>query len=392
MKQEGFEKSMLSINQVKIQNRKRVFKELSTQHATTRLDISRKVKLSAATVSSIVEEFVRTGIIVEVKDNKSTVGRKPNMLIFQPDALKMICIDLTSKQFSFSVKNLALISEKVVVYEFDNELSYEDNLLQFCKLIKQVIETEYKGQQLIGIGISVPGPYNQPKDRVMNNLIPEICELSIHRFFSEQFPLPIQIDQDVKYAAKAEVQHIDHYESKSIFFLYLGLGVGGAVSINNDIYGGAQAFAGEIGQLIVSDGRNLEELISWKRMIAAALSHHAPAEAIPEFLRARWSEKDAWLLKEIDDVASHLSIAVTNAVWLLNPHVFIIGGAYNIFGPLFIDKIKEKMTGRFPEFLDDLQIIFSHYEENSALVGAGSMVREEWLDSFSFGNAQQFNV
>ncbi|MCD9025134.1 ROK family protein [Cohnella silvisoli] len=379
---------MLNINQVKIQNRIRVFKEISTHDSTTRMDISRKVKLSVATISSIVEEFMKIGMIMEVKDNKSTIGRKPNMLIFQPDALKMICIDLTSKQFSFAVKNLALISEKVVVYEYDNELSYERNLHQFCKRIQQVIETEYKGQQLIGIGISVPGPYNQRKDRVMNKLILEIGEFSIHRFFSEQFPLPIQIDQDVNYAARAEVQHIEQYESKSVFFMYLGEGVGGAISINHNIYSGAQAFAGEIGQMIVIDGRNLEQLVSWKRLIAAARSHYAPAEATPEFLLARWSEKDEWLLKEIDAVTSHLSIAITNAVWLLNPHVIIIGGAYNIFGALFIDKIKEKMTDRFPEFFDELQIILSHYDENSALVGAGSIVREQWLNNFSFGNAQ----
>lgn len=378
----------MNINQIKIQNRKRVFKEISTHDSTTRIDVSRKVKLSVATVSSIIEEFIKTGMIIEVKDNKSTIGRKPNRLIFQPDARKMICIDLTSKQFSFAVKNLALISEKVVFYAYDNALSYERNLIQFCKQIQQVVEPEFEGQRLIGIGISVPGPYNQRKDRVTNELISEIGELSIHRFFSEQFLLPIQIDQDVKYAAKAEVQHIEHCESKSVFFMYLGEGVGGAISINNDIYGGAQEFAGEIGQLIVSDGRNLEQLISWKRLIAVARSHYAPEEVTPEFLLTRWSEKDPWLLKEIDAVISHISIAVINTVWLLNPHIIIIGGAYNIFGIHFIDKLKGKLTGRFPEYIDDLQIILSHYEESSALVGAGSMVREEWLNNFSFGNAQ----
>jgi len=378
---------MLNVNQVKIQNRKRVFKAILSHPSTTRLEISRRVKLSIATVSSIVEEFMNAGIILEEKDNSSTIGRKPKMLVFQPNALKMICVDLTSKQFSYAIKNMALISEKSGSYSYMTEKSYEQNLLQFCKQIQHVIETEYQGQCLIGIGISVPGPYHQQKDRVTNKLIPEIGDIHIHRFFSEQFSLPIQIDHDVKYAAKAEVQHIDHYESKSVFFLYLGEGVGGAISINDDIYGGAQAFAGEVGQTIVGGGRNLEQLVSWKRLTGAARSRTAPAEPSPEWMLARWAEQDAWLLKEIDEVASHLSVAITNIVWLLNPHVIIIGGAYSIFGPLFIDKIKEKMTDRFPELFDELQIVLSHYEENSAMVGAASVVREEWLDRISFGNA-----
>ena len=228
-------KPPMTINQVKVQNRKLVFREIAGGDKTVRLQIAHRTGLSAATVSAIIDEFLKKGIVREVKDSSSRIGRKPNILEFVPYSRRIVCIDLSTKNFRYEIKNLRFETEHAGTYRYLPAESYADNLRRFCDGIGEFLESRAEGGELLGIGVSVPGPYHQQDDKVINKLIPEIGEVRLHALLSERFPYPICIDHDVKLACKAEIQHIQGSGAKVVFFFYIGEGVGGALAIGDDI-------------------------------------------------------------------------------------------------------------------------------------------------------------
>lgn len=377
---------LVSVNQVKIQNRKRVFERIIAGEAVTRLEIAADTGLSPATVSSIVDEISKKGIIREMKDDKSTVGRKPSLLQFIPGARKVLSIDLCSKNFAYTIKDLGLATKSAFWYEYKSHLAYADNIAIFCKQIRDAIHEENITDELIGVGVVVPGPYNQAEDRVVNKLIPELSGIQLHALLSEYLsPYPVIIDHDVKLAAKAEVDRVAEYKMKSVFFMYIGEGVGGAISIDGQIYGGADEFAGDVGQMMIDDEKNIEQLTSWTRFVHHLANGYGlqAHEVTTSFIAQKYQENDALLWNELRRVADVIGVAMTNIVWMYNPHLVIIGGPYTMFGSPFVEQITKPLRERLmPELFERLTLLLSGYEEKSSLVGAAGVVRENWIDSW----------
>ncbi|WP_308637603.1 ROK family protein [Paenibacillus silvisoli] len=378
-------KQLVNINSVKIQNRKLVFEELIHTDITTRLELTRKTNLSAATVSSIVEDFVKAGITEETKDEKVTVGRKPNLLKFSPRQKQMLIIDFSSKYFHYVVKDLSLATISSYDYTYQKQLTYLQNIELFCKDICGAIQGMGEEDELIGIGVSVPGPYNQEQDSIINCLIPEIEGISLQKVLSGCLPsaYPIIIDHDVKLAAMAELERVPDPSYKSIFFMYLGEGVGGASAAGNEIYEGANHLAGDVGQMIIAHGtgQNLEQMVSWTEFVRKM--EELDGNAVHELSYAeRFKEGDPAVMLELERIVDYLSSAVINIAWMFDPHMIIIGGHYNAFGSRFITMISERLKGRLlKDIYDKLELRFSHYDEKSTLVGAAIAVRERWIDN-----------
>lgn len=380
----------VSIHQIKIRNRKLVFKDMQAIGVTNRLEIAKRTHLSAATVSTIVEEFNKKNMIQESKDGKVAIGRKPSLLQFMPETKKTISIDLTSRNMSYAVKRLDLVTTESFMYKYNSNLSYGENLAALCNEIRDLLNRLELDSEVLGIGVSVPGPYHVSQDRVINKLIPEIGEVRLHHEFTKYLtPYTILIDHDVKLAATAEIQFIPKFEEKSVFFLYVGDGVGGALSIGEHIYSGAHGFAGEIGQMIIQDGTRLEQLLSWTTFVQRVSTTlgltEAEAEGAADELEAlvfsKSNEEDAAFLQELGRIAEWFSVAITNIAWLYNPNVVLIGGSYNRFGDKLLRMISEGLRHRLmPELFESLTLGYSHFQEKSSLVGAAIMTRDYWLE------------
>ena len=118
-------KHKLNVNMIKKLNRRNIFHEIITNAPVSRLSVSQTLHLSLGTVTTIVEELINRGVIKEEKDTQASVGRKPNIINFLPERKKIICIDMATRNFSFSVKDLALNSRFSHKYYFDKTKNYE---------------------------------------------------------------------------------------------------------------------------------------------------------------------------------------------------------------------------------------------------------------------------
>jgi len=367
---------------VKAQNRSLVFRHIAGAGAVSRLELSRLTRLSLGTVSTIVDELIDAGALREVKDTGAAVGRKPALVALEPGAKKVVCFDCAATTPRCVIKNLALETERELRSEVTADGSLKKKLGRLMESAAVSLERMPPGGECIGVGISLPGPYDHTGGRVMSNMTAAETPFDMIGMVSGRLGLPVYVDHDVKLAALAEIRGAPELEQAPVFYLYLDSGVGGALCVNGRVYGGHRDFAGEIGQMRIDGGPTLEELISFDRVLALlSPSERGLDEAAQgELLARRLSEGDRALVGEIRRVAAALGRALSFAVCLCDPAAVVIDGRYKYFGGAFVGPLRVELDSLLmAEHRAGLDIRLSSYRERSPLVGAAAMVIEEWL-------------
>ena len=378
---------------VKAHNRRLVFDDIVANAPTTRAQIAANTSLSAGTVATIVEELCRRGVAREVKeqrqDGAAPVGRRPNRVEFLPKSRRIICIDLATRHPAYYVKDLDLKSEQVRhrIEDGSTDRPYEEMLhALFGDIAARVEESGGHGSPIIGVGVSVPGPYRLTEDRIFCKLVPELNSIRLRALLKEYFDYPIHIDHDVKLALGAEIRSIPYHEHKTILSVFLGEGVGSAISINGSVFGGAHEFAGEIGQMRVRDGGTLEDEVAWSSFLSALELptgfFGASDDEILTYLSTQYEQNESHLLSVLERTTQTIAHAIANIICVLNPHAIVVSGHYSVFGDRFLHDLQAATEELVIDDLKrDLQFIRSTSKENDAIMGAASAVRELWLQN-----------
>ncbi|HOJ09959.1 MAG TPA: ROK family protein [Clostridiales bacterium] len=406
----------IGLNTIKAQNIKLLFDIIVNNDKITRNDAARLSNLSLMTVCNIVDHLDRFGIIHHVdKEQANTVGRKAELLSINKDIKRFIIIDLTSLEFSFTILNLDLtIHNTFKEWRYNFERNYTDNLEDFLLITDKYINTHFPVDETISIGVVVPGPYDVENDIVINKRIPELMQLNIKSIISEtlirgkyieddtledniletnileDYILDIFIDEDVKFAAQANITTIPDYTGKIIYYAYIGEGVGGAISVNGSILRGLFSFAGDIGQVLADENTCFEELISLKafaREVAGNDNITGSDEDIMKMLEDYQADTDNFhdFRRRLMDFCKRISSALYNVIWFIDPHAIIIECRYaGLDHDFFIEGIKTMLTQMLLPIRQDIPEIFlSNHIVKNAHVGAGILLRNRWLKSIS---------
>ncbi len=105
--------------------------------------------------------------------------------------------------------------------------------------------------QIIGIGIGVPGPVND--HGVVNRCINLGWEiLDLHKELSSLTGLPVKAGNDANVAALGECWKGGGQGAKDMVLATLGTGIGGGIVSNGRLIAGAHGAGGEIGHIIVN--------------------------------------------------------------------------------------------------------------------------------------------
>ncbi len=78
--------------------------------------------------------------------------------------------------------------------------------------------------------------------------------------------------------------------------------------------------------------------------------------------------------------------ALHNAFWVLDPDCFVIGGEYHRFGNAFLSCLVQDLSAYLPsEVMRTLEVRLARHGSRGALLGAGEVVRENWLSTLTTG-------
>lgn len=189
------------------------------------------------------------------------------------------------------------------------------------------------------VGIAIPGLVDHSGQKLIYSAhIPEHADTDLVSAIEAAASVRPVIENDANAAAYGEYQLGAGRGSRSMFYVTLGEGVGGALIIDGEIWRGAGGFAGEFGCVpINSEGTRLEEVASTINIIRRTRSrfHQDSTSALNDL------DEDAITLDAIIDAAekdddfakmmlkrtgAYVGSAVATVINLLNVEKIVIGG------------------------------------------------------------------
>ena len=227
--------------------------------------------------------------------------------------------------------------------------------------IKDFLEENKLTPDAIGVGVA--GIIQEGKITKSSNL-PILEGQDIKSLLAETFKVDVRLENDVNCFLRTETSLGAAQSYKNVIVLTLGTGIGGGILINNEMYFGSTASAGEIGHMIIDGEQTLEDLVStrgFKRLGGKDSKVLAPM--------AREGDKKA---QEIfNKVGKYLGRGLANLVNILDPEVIILGGGISLSFDLMENSAREEMKKTiFSPESKKVKLFVSEFKDHAVALGA----------------------
>ena len=240
-------------------NRQLILNYLREHGPTPRVTIAKALRLSRATVSSIIEELTNEDLVHEGKKLRATQkgGRRATRVHFNADASYAIGVDLGRTHLRIYLTNLETKPIAQWSQRFDMKIGGEEGLSFIAEKINELVNENGKTWERVrGIGVSIPGS----PDRSFHRLIspPRLknwSEIDIPAYLREELQLPedfpIYLDNDGNMGALGESRYGAGVGIANLIYIKLSTGIGAGLILNGQLYRGSNGVAGEFGHVII---------------------------------------------------------------------------------------------------------------------------------------------
>ena len=324
-----------------------VFSLIHEVDGISRADIKKLTKLSATTISALVEELMEKRLIVE-SGTKSAErsGRKAISLSVNPSGGYFAVVAVSGHHFRLRLFDLFFeeIFSKKVRYDSSKQLSKE--LVDF---LSQNVDISGYGD-LLGIAVGVPAIIDDNNNIVSSTVLTIIPNDNVYGALQAAFKgCEIAICNNSAFVAYAELEFGDT-ESDSLISVDIIDGVGAAAIIDGTPFQGSAGMACEFGHVSVDmNGKKcrcgskgcLETIISIPAILEKAseiCKTNVDIETLAEAVA-----KNEELTGYIDYVCSVLAFGINNLINMFDPGAVVICGDILTLGERFIAKLRSRL-------------------------------------------------
>ncbi|MCH4032679.1 MAG: ROK family glucokinase [Lachnospiraceae bacterium] len=226
---------------------------------------------------------------------------------------------------------------------------------------KKCTEKELKKEDVLGVGIGVPGPVLE--DGIVNNCVNlgwgvvDVKE-NLSKLLDD---IPVEVGNDANVAALGEQWKGGGRGYKNVVLVTLGTGVGGGIIINGKIIPGSHGAGGEIGHIQVEKNETipcncgkkgcLEQYASATGVVRMAKRYLAKTKKATvlrddETLSAKSifdaaKANDAAAMEVVEQFGDRLGTALAAINCVVDPEVVVIGGGVSKAGQIILDVVQK---------------------------------------------------
>ncbi len=349
-------------------NLSRVLNLLRENRCLSRIELSRKTRLDAKTITNAVNTFLKNGLIKSKGFSSSKGGRPREKLELNPGYGYSIGIDLGASHLTGIITDFQASILSRHELEFSYGKSKDDIVEETKKLITQLIkDTKIDKRKILGIGFIVPGVIDQKNGicRYAAN-IKGWRDVPMRRILEGTFSVSTYLESSSWAMALAERWFGNGRKKNNFIFLDLGIGIGCGIINQGKLHYGATLSAGDIGHTIVEIGgrkcrcgnRGCLETVASGAAIPQIVRSELKAgkkSAISDMVNGRLSRITARTVSEaakggdglaidvLKNTGQYLGVAVANLINILNPSTIIIGGRLAKAGEPFLAPMKKSI-------------------------------------------------
>lgn len=242
---------------------------------------------------------------------------------------------------------------------------------QTVKIVNECL----RGEKIAGVAVATAGLVDEESGTVI--LADNFCNYSGTRLkdtIEKNCGVPATVANDCNCAALGEYWLGAAKNAKSLFFMTVGTGVGGAFVLNGEILQGAGFSAGEIGFMpLFGSGQKIEDIASTRAMLnfAASEKNIDPADVNGETFFAWVNDGDDTAIRALNRTTDALAYGIASVCCLLNPETILIGGGIASRRELITAPIRKKLAALLPKAMfEHTRIDCATLANDAGMIGA----------------------
>lgn len=372
-------------NTIRDINKQIVLNYVRVRAPISRAEIARETSLQRSTVSAIVDDLHRQGLIEETGPGDSTGGRKPTLLKLRSGTPVAIGVDVTPTETTISLADLLGRTLKQERFPTSSDVEYMDGLI--LSNLERLV-AEYPTSDL-AVGLSIPGIADVDTGRIHYVPYFKWTDWDIGEQIKKKVGLPVVIDNDANAVALAELWFGGPKirAIRNFIFVLVSEGIGTGIVIDGQLYRGENGAAGEFGHMYVagdaatpcSCGRfdcweaHASEKAIVNRYLQSAGNLDGTSTDIEHVIRlAQNGERRA--VEVLKESAKFIGIGISNLLIGFSPEAVVIGGKLASAWDLISNEIQVLSERSVRHELSRAMIVPSALGDEPTILGSVSLV------------------
>ncbi|MFV1883239.1 MAG: ROK family transcriptional regulator [Balneola sp.] len=316
-----------------------VFETVRLLGPISRADVARETNLTAQTVSNIVNRLLDQSFVQEGKKQQKKRGAPSTTLEVNPTGAYSVGLDFNRDHLTGILVDLSGNVTTKIFYEVDSPTP-DDAVRLMVSTVNELTNSEkVKNAHFCGVGLGLPGPLeitsnNEVKNTINPKAFPNWKHVPIGAMLQKHISAPIFIENNASAATIGERWYGAGKNISNFTYAFFGVGLGGGVVLNGNLYEGHNKNSGEFGFLPyfgekspLSDSEfphigehfNLKKLYEWLKQFGIQVNR-------PEELEPLLLNSSPPFLEWLDLSKKYLATIFNISDYLMDTEVIILGG------------------------------------------------------------------
>ena len=310
-------------------NQRVVLHVIRVAGAATRAEIAETTGLTPATVSNITNRLIDTGLLQAAGQRRGGRGQPATRLEVRPAGAFAIGINIDRDHLTMVAVDFGGTVRARVSHEMCFPMPADVRAFYRSNVDALLGDAGIAAHAVMGIGVALPddlGAVNLPGRPTDYDIW---SSADIQALFDGPIDVPVVVQNDAAAAAIGEMQFGMGQHHASFFYLLVTFGLGGGVVVNSMYDHGADGRSGEIGFMMVDDGRGGRTQL--QNIVSLAGLSRAFAEAGLDAVSVRHPDlRNPQIAAVVHDWVGRAAQALAEPLiavsCLLNPGAVLIGG------------------------------------------------------------------
>jgi glucokinase-like ROK family protein len=372
-----------------------VLRLIHNEAPLSRAQLAAETGLNKSTVSSLVEDLLDRNLIHETGINSTGTGRPAMLLEINPQAGGIIGVELGVDFIAIVLTDFVgkiLLRKDVAA---DPAASQKKTFNRALRLIEEaILFCNDHGYRILGLSFAIPGTVELNEGLLIFAPNLNWHNIPVRKIFSECTGLNVFVENDANAAAVAEHLFGVAQKINDFIFVFAGVGLGGGLFLNGQLYRGKGGYAGEIGHTsIMAEPFQLPchcgNLGCWEtyanqasiiRRMRSRLEGKQNGSLSMSSIKQAADEGDENAIESIAEAGTAMGIGLAGLVNIFNPEKVIIGGPISVVGEYLLPAIQKSVNKySMAEIAVQTEVSFSEFGADASLVGAAAIVVDDIL-------------
>jgi len=341
-----------------------------TPGGASRSQLAHDLGVSRAAITGLVNDLLERQVLREIGSRSSNGGRRSVMLDLNPQAGRLIGIDIGATHLTLVVTDLAAHVLGEVESPWPIERGPEACLQQVDRLVRD-LQRRTGGRQepaLRVLAAGVPGPVSEGQGLVTAPpIMPGWDGFPIRERMQALWGKPVKLLNDADLGALGEWAFGAARGMQDMVYIKVGTGIGAGFLLGGQVYIGASGAAGEIGHITLDPegpvctcgNRGCLEAMAGGAALArravqairtgtaSVLAQHTPLESLTARDIAEAAHRGDHMSQQLlADAGRLIGISAATLVNLVNPQMVVVGGGVAMVGDLLLNPIRDAVRRR----------------------------------------------